>query len=125
MSGDQLDHVNDQMLRLLSDIRPNAVPLVDAFDISDHTLGSVLGRFDGQVYENLYKWAQQSPLNKTQVKMKYLFVQSVKYSYLFLFIQLLFFSIPILSLFLKNKFLFFSYLYVFLLATCHFFAKMS
>ncbi|KAI0216686.1 Peroxisomal acyl-coenzyme A oxidase 1 [Lamellibrachia satsuma] len=55
------------MLQLLSDIRPKAVALVDAFDFSDHVLGSVLGRYDGQVYENLYRWAQQSPLNETQV----------------------------------------------------------
>ena len=54
-------------MALLSEIRPNAVGLVDAFDFHDHLLSSVLGRYDGNVYENLYKWAQQSPLNKTQV----------------------------------------------------------
>lgn len=68
MNSRQLDLINNQMLQLLSDIRPNAVALVDAFDISDHNLGSVLGRYDGQVYENLYRWAQQSPLNETQVR---------------------------------------------------------
>ena len=25
-------------------------------------------RYDGQVYENLYKWASESPLNKSQVR---------------------------------------------------------
>ena len=54
-------------MALLSEIRPNAVGLVDAFDFHDHLLSSVLGRYDGNVYENLYKWAQQSPLNQTQV----------------------------------------------------------
>ncbi|KAK6036870.1 Acyl-CoA oxidase [Cooperia oncophora] len=34
---------------------------------SDHELRSVLGRRDGHVYENLYKWAQESELNRTQV----------------------------------------------------------
>ena len=30
-------------------------------------LQSVLGRYDGNVYENLFKWAQHSSLNKTDV----------------------------------------------------------
>ena len=67
MSSDQLEMLRERMLTLLADIRPNAVPLVDAFDFHDHLLSSVLGRYDGNVYENLYKWAQQAPLNKTQV----------------------------------------------------------
>ena len=67
MSGPQLEMVKDGMLRLVAEIRPNAVTLVDAFDFDDHTLCSVLGRYDGNVYENLYKWAQASPLNETQV----------------------------------------------------------
>ena len=67
MSNAQLEMVTESSLSLLSDIRPNAVALVDAFDFTDHMLGSVLGRYDGNVYENLYKWAQQAPLNKTEV----------------------------------------------------------
>ena len=67
MSSDQLEMLRERMLTLLADIRPNAVPLVDAFDFHDHLLSSVLGRYDGNVYENLYKWAKESPLNKTQV----------------------------------------------------------
>ena len=69
MSGDQLEIVKDGMLQLMSEIRPNAVTLVDAFDFDDHILGSVLGRYDGNVYENLFKWAQDSPLNETQVQV--------------------------------------------------------
>ena len=68
MDTRQLELINHQMLRLLTDIRPNAVALVDAFDFTDDKLCSVLGRYDGQVYENLYKWAQQSPRNETQVR---------------------------------------------------------
>lgn len=55
------------MYRLLAEIRPQAVSLVDAWDFSDNELRSVLGRQDGHVYENLFAWAQQSELNKTQV----------------------------------------------------------
>ena len=37
-------------------------------------LQSVLGRHDGNVYENLFKWAQNSPLNKTDVSLLVRFV---------------------------------------------------
>ena len=67
MSGQQMDLIKKTRGELLSAIRPEAVTLVDAFDHSDHALGSVLGRYDGNVYEHLYKWAQRSPLNKTDV----------------------------------------------------------
>jgi len=70
----QLDTVNDTLLELLADVRPNAVALVDAFDFTDRLLGSVLGRYDGQVYDNLYQWALNSPLNKTQVVVAYCYV---------------------------------------------------
>jgi len=50
--------------RAMNDIRPDAVALVDAFDISDNVLNSVIGRFDGNVYEALYESAKKSPLNQ-------------------------------------------------------------
>ncbi|VDK82208.1 unnamed protein product [Cylicostephanus goldi] len=67
LTGQQLNYMKEDMYRLLSKLRPNAVSLVDAWDYSDHELRSVLGRRDGHVYENLYKWAQASELNRTQV----------------------------------------------------------
>jgi len=69
MSSSQLDKVHDSMLQLLAVIRPNAVALVDAFDFPDALLCSVLGRYDGQVYEHLYNWAARSPLNETQASI--------------------------------------------------------
>jgi hypothetical protein len=51
----------------LSARRRDAVPLVDAFDLDDICLHSVLGCYDGNVYERLYAAAQMSSLNKTQV----------------------------------------------------------
>jgi len=44
-------------------LRPNAVTLVDAFDIPDRILNSTMGRFDGNVYEALYEHAKKNPLN--------------------------------------------------------------
>jgi hypothetical protein len=48
-------------------VRPNAVALVDAFNYTDHYLGSVLGRYDGDVYPALYEEAWKDPLNETVV----------------------------------------------------------
>lgn len=71
ITGAQMSQVNSRILELLTVTRPNAVALVDAFDFKDVTLGSVLGRYDGNVYENLFEWAKKSPLNKTEVHESY------------------------------------------------------
>ncbi|XP_015269970.1 PREDICTED: peroxisomal acyl-coenzyme A oxidase 1 isoform X2 [Gekko japonicus] len=63
----QITQVNQRVKELLALIRPNAVALVDSFDFSDLFLGSVLGRYDGNIYENMFEWSKKSPLNKTQV----------------------------------------------------------
>jgi len=83
--------VEDAMVSLLERIRPNAVALVDSFGYSDRMLGSVLGRYDGQVYENLYKWAQSSPLNSTQVCLT--FFISAKSVYFLKWITIVIFDI--------------------------------
>ncbi|XP_042558539.1 peroxisomal acyl-coenzyme A oxidase 1 isoform X2 [Dipodomys spectabilis] len=67
----QIEQVNQRIMELLTEIRPNAVALVDAFDFKDMTLGSILGRYDGNVYDNLFEWAKRSPLNKTEVHESY------------------------------------------------------
>ncbi len=49
--------------------RLNAVGLTDAFDLTDNALNnSVLGRYDGNVYEALIDSTRHSPLNKDQVR---------------------------------------------------------
>ena len=40
-----------------------AVQITDAFDFSDYELGSVLGRYDGRVYENLWDEVRKDPVN--------------------------------------------------------------
>lgn len=59
--------ISSRIKELLSQLRPNAVALVDAFDVSDKKLNSVLGRYDGNVYEHMFEWARRSPLNSTEV----------------------------------------------------------
>ncbi|KAK1564965.1 hypothetical protein Q3G72_015821 [Acer saccharum] len=58
---------SEQLRSLYSQVRPNAIALVDAFNYTDHYLGSVLGRYDGNVYPKLYEEAWKDPLNDTVV----------------------------------------------------------
>ncbi|KAE9597445.1 hypothetical protein Lal_00029865 [Lupinus albus] len=58
---------NEQLRSLYSQVRPNAIALVDAFNYTDHYLGSVLGRYDGNVYQMLYDEAWKDPLNDSVV----------------------------------------------------------
>jgi len=53
----------EAVVELLDAIRPDAIALVDAFDIPDRVINSVLGHSDGNVYEALYEAAKKSPLN--------------------------------------------------------------
>ena len=57
----------NKLLDLFAEIRPNAVALVDAFDYPDQVLNSCLGRYDGRVYEALWDYCQQSPMNEKDV----------------------------------------------------------
>jgi len=50
--------------QLLNELRPDAVTLVDAFDIPDRVLCSTIGSYDGNVYERLFEAAKKSPLNQ-------------------------------------------------------------
>lgn len=58
---------NEQLRSLYSQVRPNAIALVDAYNYTDHYLGSVLGRSDGNVYPKLYEEAWKDPLNDSVV----------------------------------------------------------
>ncbi|XP_059058434.1 probable peroxisomal acyl-coenzyme A oxidase 1 [Achroia grisella] len=56
---------------LLGLLRPNAVGLVDGYDIRDEVLNSTLGAYDGRVYERLFEDALKSPLNQEQVNSSF------------------------------------------------------
>ena len=57
---DAFEYASDKLLGML---RPDVIPLVDAFDISDTVLNSALGSSDGRVYEKLYEAARSSAMN--------------------------------------------------------------
>ena len=52
------------VMKMLEEIRPHAVRLVDAWAFPDWQLNSSLGRYDGKVYEDLFERASElNPLN--------------------------------------------------------------
>ena len=53
------------VMKLLEEIRPHAVRLVDAWRFPDWQLDSSLGRYDGKVYEDMfYRASELNPLNQ-------------------------------------------------------------
>ncbi len=67
MSSEQVSYAREQLYLLMKVVRKEAIPLVDAFDFPDGVLNSALGRYDGDVYNSLFKWAQKAPRNKKKV----------------------------------------------------------
>jgi acyl-CoA oxidase len=64
----QIQLTRTSVMKLIKDIRPHAVKLVDAWDFPDFQLDSALGRYDGNVYEDLFKRASEhNPLNNIVV----------------------------------------------------------
>lgn len=70
LSPRQAGMLKIQVSELLNEIRPNAVTLVDAFNLSDYYLNSALGRYDGKVYETMIDWAAKEPLNNITLDIK-------------------------------------------------------
>ncbi|KAJ1679716.1 hypothetical protein EV182_001475 [Spiromyces aspiralis] len=62
-TADQVDEIEQALLKYIAVVREQAVPLVDALAVPDEKLGSSLGRSDGMVYEHYFNWAQNYPLN--------------------------------------------------------------
>ena len=71
LGKDHLTSLSEKYCKLLSEIRPIAVSLVDAFDNHDLSILSTLGSYDGQVYQRMFDAALKSPLNKDDVQPAY------------------------------------------------------
>ncbi|XP_019874586.2 probable peroxisomal acyl-coenzyme A oxidase 1 [Aethina tumida] len=69
--GNDIETLQAWLEELLARIRPNAVGIVDSFDIRDEVLSSALGAYDGNVYERLFEEAQKSPLNAEPVNKSF------------------------------------------------------
>lgn len=71
ITQEDVANLQDRLERVLGRIRPNAVGMVDAFDINDKVLNSTLGAYDGNVYERLFEDAMKSPLNQEPVNKSF------------------------------------------------------
>lgn len=72
-----MEMVKLNIKKLLKAIRPDAVALVDAFEHTDNSMfNSALGRFDGNVYEALYRKARAEPLNAQDVLPTYKYIRA-------------------------------------------------
>ncbi|XP_035658832.1 peroxisomal acyl-coenzyme A oxidase 1-like isoform X2 [Branchiostoma floridae] len=67
LTGSDIRQARRHINALMAKLRPDAVALVDAFDFPDGILNSILGRYDGNVYQHLLEWAKASPLNKNDL----------------------------------------------------------
>lgn len=65
LTVDRLATVTPAIQDLMTQVRPHAVRLVDAWSVPDYLLESALGSYDGDVYNRLYHKAhKENPLNK-------------------------------------------------------------
>jgi acyl-CoA oxidase len=72
LESSQLEMLTREIQKSLRNIRIDAARLVDAWSIPDYLLNSALGRFDGDVYPNLFKAAhEQNPLNEQTFNSEY------------------------------------------------------
>jgi len=63
-----IDGLKDMLIESLRAVRRDALGLIEAFERNDESLNSILGRKDGQIYENLLKFARdENPVNKHKV----------------------------------------------------------
>lgn len=67
----QIEWLRQEEFELLAVLRPNAVGLVDAYDMHDETVASTLGWYDGNAYQHLFESTQYEPMNQTEVHPAY------------------------------------------------------
>ena len=59
----QVRWVKARVVKLLGEIRMDAVPLVDSFGLSDYFLNSALGAEDGDYPTRMFAEVQRAPFN--------------------------------------------------------------
>jgi len=60
----EMRHIRAACNEVMEALRPDALALVDAFDIPDRVLNSTIGRADGNIYEALFEATKKSLLNQ-------------------------------------------------------------
>ncbi|RCH84092.1 Acyl-coenzyme A oxidase (Acyl-CoA oxidase), partial [Rhizopus stolonifer] len=66
ISPDDLDLVQEEYGRAISELSRDLIPLTDAFGFTDRQLNTALGRKDGRAYEALWEAVQKNPVNCDQ-----------------------------------------------------------
>nr|AZL94507.1 acyl-CoA oxidase [Nephromyces sp. MMRI]AZL94508.1 acyl-CoA oxidase [Nephromyces sp. MMRI]AZL94509.1 acyl-CoA oxidase [Nephromyces sp. MMRI]AZL94510.1 acyl-CoA oxidase [Nephromyces sp. MMRI]AZL94511.1 acyl-CoA oxidase [Nephromyces sp. MMRI] len=77
LAPDHDDILMSTLKNLFKSIRPQAIAITDAFNFSDDFLNSVLGRYDGRIYEAIVDAASREPLNDKDVTDGY--YRSIQY----------------------------------------------
>jgi acyl-CoA oxidase len=72
LSASQAKLLDQSIAELVSEVRPNAIALVEGFDLCDRFLHSAIGVKADDIYERIYKFAQACPLNRPE------YVESVR-----------------------------------------------
>ncbi len=55
-----MDWIRQHVSRLCKQVRQEAIPLVDSFNLSDYVINSPLGRKDGNVYQHYFDMIQHA-----------------------------------------------------------------
>ncbi len=64
IANSEFRHIKKYVNKVMEELRPDCIGLVDAFDYTDQALKSAIGRYDGNVYEALLGSAKKSTLNQ-------------------------------------------------------------
>jgi len=64
-SSDDVENLREVFRETLKFLRVHALPIVDGFGYTDDELCSVLGSYDGDVYNKLIAIVRKNPLNKS------------------------------------------------------------
>ena len=68
---EDIKYFNKLVFEKMETLRRDMIGLVDALDIPDQVLNSVIGKYDGNVYEALYEAAKRSLMNKSDPFLGY------------------------------------------------------
>lgn len=58
ITSQTLKHIQSLREKLLAELRPEALTIVESFEYDDNTLHSAIGCADGKVYERLLDWSK-------------------------------------------------------------------
>lgn len=69
ITSSTLKNVQSLREKLLAELRPDALSIVEAFQYDDNTLHSAIGCADGNVYERLLDWSKNHNIvNKEETR---------------------------------------------------------